>query len=93
MLSTLAYVNVPDSGRNHQFSIWKKDWRKLMGGRCAEYIVLLYTDKYFLRSVDVEQWLGRHAFQGISQATDAYLMLSHDPTIDGYPFVRLSLAR
>ena len=71
----------------------EKDRKKLMGGPYAEYIVLLYTDEYFLRRDEVEQWVGQHVFGGISQATDAYLMLSYDPTIDGYPFVRLSLAR
>ncbi len=71
----------------------EKDAKTLQGGPYAEYFVVLYTDEVFLRREDVAQWLGAHVFSGVTQATNAYLLLSFDPDIDGYPFVKLSLTR
>lgn len=70
-----------------------KDEVTLMGGPFERYVVVLHTDEPMLSVTDAQRWLAAHTFAGMSQITDAFLLMSYDPTTDGYPIISLGVSR
>jgi hypothetical protein len=68
-----------------------KDGKTLQGGPFAQYIVAMQTDEAMLTPADAAGWLAGRTFTGMKQITDAYLLFSHRPDVDGCPHIRLNV--
>jgi hypothetical protein len=71
----------------------EKDGKELKDGKFARYVVALHTDEDMLDHDEAERWLRGHSFIGLRQVTDAYLLFSYIPAINGYPFIRLTVGQ
>lgn len=66
-----------------------KDTKTLKGGPYNEYLVLIHTDEPALSIAQIESALAGHQLPALRQVQRAYLLLSYDPGLRRYPFVRL----
>lgn len=55
------------------------------------YVIVVFTDEAFLPRVTVEQHLAGHEFTNLQNVDRAFLLLSYDPSIKGYPYFELNI--
>ncbi len=67
----------------------KKDAKTLKDPPYDEYIVLIHTAEMYLPAATVDGWLSGHRFPAPKQVSRAYLLLSYDAHVPGYPYFRL----
>lgn len=59
------------------------------GGPYDEYWLVVHCDEALLSIANVREWLAGHVFARPMLLTRAYLLLSYDPSVQTYPYVRL----
>lgn len=57
------------------------------------YVVVVFTDETFLPRPTVAQHLVGHTFSQLRDIDRAFLLLSYDPSIKGYPYFELNIQR
>jgi hypothetical protein len=72
-----------------QTRLTAKDGKQLKGGPYEEYLVLVHSDEPGLSVSIVERSLAGHHFDAPARINRAFLLMSYDPAIRGYPYFPL----
>ncbi len=62
---------------------------KVKGGPSDRFVLLAYTDEPELTAGRLDELLASQSFQKPALITDAYLLLSYDPSVKDYPVYQL----
>lgn len=71
----------------------EKDRKTYHGGPYAEVIVCLFTDEMLLTIERIQQELAGSTFGPFEQITSAFILVSYDASIKGYPVHTLKLKK
>jgi hypothetical protein len=70
----------------------EKDNKTFHGGPYADICVLIFTDEHLLRADHISQCVQGIVFGPFQQISKAFVVLSYDPNVCGYPVVELRIA-